>query len=338
MAMVQLVLALREHDAASHSDGQLLRLFLNQRDEAAFAALVRRHGPMVLGVCRRVLRNVADADDAFQATFLVLVRKAAALRSRAVLGDWLHGVARHTALKARAANVRRSAKEQTMSRPEAQGEKARDDWLPYLDEELSCLPEKYRLPIVLCDLEGRTRQEAAKHLGWPEGTVAGRLARGRSTLSKRLLRRGLTFSAGALSAALPTAAASACVPAALVSSTFKAATLVAAVQIAAEGVLSATVVALTGEVMKAMLLTKLKNLAVVLAMCALGGAGWLAYGSIAQEPNGPIQRAAKNRPADKAPDSKPVDVKEPDDKQPDGNAAAIRLRNVRQWSGRHRTP
>jgi RNA polymerase sigma factor (sigma-70 family) len=322
-AMAQLVLALREHDAAGQSDGQLLRLFLSQRDEAAFAALVRRHGPMVLGVCRRVLHNAADADDAFQATFLVLVRKASALRSRAVLGDWLHGVARHTALKARRAAARRSAKEQTMARPEAHGEKARDDWLPFLDEELSCMPEKYRLPIVLCDLEGRTRSEAAKHLGWPEGTVAGRLARGRTMLSKRLLRRGLAFSAGAFSAALPTTAASACVPAALVSSTIKAATLVAAGQITAEGVLSAKVVALSGDVMKAMFLTKLKHLAVVLAICAVGGVGWLAYGTFAQEPNGPIERAVRSRPADKESAGKPVDVKEPDDKQSDGNVAPI---------------
>src|SRR5207248_667427 len=129
-------------------------------------------------------------EDAFQATFLVLVRKAGTLAARAVLGDWLHGVARRTALAARREAARRRAKERARARPEVQGEEARDDRLPLLDEELARLPEKYRLPLVLCDLEGRTRRETAGLLGWPEGTVAGRLARGRALLARRLARRG----------------------------------------------------------------------------------------------------------------------------------------------------
>src|SRR5690348_4592300 len=141
---------LRIRDCADQTDGQLLSQFLSQRDEAAFVALVRRHGPMVLGVCRRVLGNAADAEDAFQATFLVLVRKAASLTARAVLGDWLHGVARRTALSARRACARRRTKERAMAKPDVQGEAIPDDWLPLLDEELSRLPQKYRLPIVLC--------------------------------------------------------------------------------------------------------------------------------------------------------------------------------------------
>src|SRR5437868_2864923 len=156
-AMTQLVLALRAHETDHLTDGQLLTQFLGRRDEGAFAALVRRHAAMVLGVCRRVLGNAADADDAFQAAFLVLVRKARALRSRPVVGDWLHGVARRTALKAKAAAARRLAREHAMARAETQAERSRDDWLPLLDEELSGLPEKYRLAIVLCELEGKTR-------------------------------------------------------------------------------------------------------------------------------------------------------------------------------------
>ncbi len=170
-----LLRAVLGRDADAETDGHLLRRFLTRRDEGAFAALVRRHGPMVLGVCRRVLGNAADADDAFQATFLVLVRKGPALLPRAVLGDWLHGVARRTALKARAAAAHRRMKEQMAARPEPQTEPGRDDWLPLLDEALARLPEKYRQSIVLCDLEGRTREEAAALLGWPPGTVAGRL-------------------------------------------------------------------------------------------------------------------------------------------------------------------
>jgi RNA polymerase sigma factor (sigma-70 family) len=140
------------HDGAGMSDGQLLRSFLNQRDEAAFEALVRRHGPMVRGVCRRVLRDTHDADDAFQAAFLVLLRKAPALAAREVIGDWLHGVAYRTALKARTADARRRAKERRISRSEVIEEESRPEWHALLDQEVGRLPEKYRLPVVLCDV------------------------------------------------------------------------------------------------------------------------------------------------------------------------------------------
>src|SRR5438552_14007125 len=152
MALGQLLRVLREHEDKTYTDGQLLTRFLAQRDEEAFAALVRRHGAMVISVCRRILGNAADADDAFQTTFLVLVRKARSLKSRSVLGDWLHGVAKRSALKARASAQRRRVKEQAMARSESPGAEPRDDWLPILDEELTRLPEKYRLPIILCDL------------------------------------------------------------------------------------------------------------------------------------------------------------------------------------------
>src|SRR5262249_6980489 len=151
--------------------------FIERHDEAALAALVKRHGPMVWGVCRRLL-NHHDAEDAFQATFLVLVRKAASVVPRGMVGNWLYGVAHQTALQARRTAARRKAKEvQVTEMPDTQAAPP-DQWLdvqPLLDQELSRLPNYYRAVIVLCDLEGRTRREVARQLGVPEGTVAGRL-------------------------------------------------------------------------------------------------------------------------------------------------------------------
>src|SRR5262245_55728521 len=217
-------------DGAGLTDGQLLECFLRRRDDAAFEALVRRHGPTVLGVCRRVLRNRHDAEDAFQATFLVLARKAAAIASRELLAGWLYGVAYNIALKANAANARRRARERqvtAMPEPEAAQQDLGSDLQPLLDVELSRLPERYRAPLVLCDLEGKTRKEAARQLGWPEGTLSGRLWRARAALAKRLAQRGLVLSGGALAAVLAQGAAPACVPAPLVASTVRAATLFA---------------------------------------------------------------------------------------------------------------
>jgi RNA polymerase sigma factor (sigma-70 family) len=269
--IAQFVRALRTQGGADQSDGQLLSQFLGRRDEAAFASLVRRHGPMVLAVCRRVLGNLADAEDAFQATFLVLVRKAGALGARAVLGDWLHGVARRTALSARRACARRRAKEQAMARPEVQGETVPDDWLPLLDEELRRLPENYRLPIVLCDLEGRTRREAAARLGWPPGTVAGRLARGRALLARRLLRHGGAVSSSSLAAVLAQDAASASISDALLHSTARAANVLAAGTGATTAVISARVAALTEGVVRAMCLAKVKTVTCAFAFTLLVG-------------------------------------------------------------------
>jgi RNA polymerase sigma factor (sigma-70 family) len=331
-AMDQLVLALRTHEMDRLTDGQLLRQFLAQRDEAAFAALVRRHSPMVHGVCRRVLGNDADAQDAFQATFLVLVRKARALKSRAVLGDWLHGVARRTALKAKGAAARRRIKERAVARSGGACERSQNAWLPLLDEELSGLPEKYRLPIILCELEGKTRQQAARHLGWPEGTVAGRLARASSLLARRLSARGVVLPS-TLAAAIAGSGASACVPPTLVHSTIKAGTLVAAGQTAAEGVISAKVAALTGEVMKAMLLSKLKFGAVLLLGCLLSGFGWLAYGSFAREPGRGIETMGRERAPDKFLLSHNNSVKAPDgeagtDKSKSGDESSVSERRT----------
>lgn len=174
------------------SDGQLLEWFVSQREEAAFAALVRRHGPMVLSVCRRVLRNSHDAEDAFQATFLVLAEKAPRLRQPELLANWLYGVAYRTALHARRRASRRSEREREAATPpisSSDPEMESRELRRVLDEELQGLPEKYRAPLVLCYLEGMTNEEAARILGWPSGSMSYRLARGRELLRERLESR-----------------------------------------------------------------------------------------------------------------------------------------------------
>src|SRR5256714_1844554 len=206
-------------DGADLTDGQLLEFFLIRRDEAAMEVLVRRHGPMVWGVCRRVLRDHHDAEYAFQATFLVLVRRAGSIASRELLANWLYGVAHQTALKARATTAKRKGRERQVTDMPEPAVTQQDQWRDLqhvLDEELSRLPDKYRSVIVLCDLEGKTRKEAARQLGVPEGTLAGQLARARVMLAKRLAQRGVGLSGGALAAVLSQKVASAGVPTSVV--------------------------------------------------------------------------------------------------------------------------
>lgn len=221
MSQGQLDAVLRQlHDltgtaAAELSDGQLLECFARHRDAAAFELLLRRHGPMVHGVCRRILRDAGEAEDAFQATFLVLVRRAAELNRMGSLAGWLHGVAYRVAVRARSRALRRPASdteatEMAPARPESDA--TGRDLRPVLDEELARLPDKYRLPLVLCYLEGRTHEEAAAALGWPKGTVSGRLARARERLRGRLARRGLAVSASLVVAILLEQSASAVPP------------------------------------------------------------------------------------------------------------------------------
>jgi RNA polymerase sigma factor (sigma-70 family) len=265
------------------TDDQLLESFLTLRDETAFEALLRRHGPMVLGVCYRVLRHTQDAEDAFQATFLVLARRAASLQSRDLLGNWLYGVAHRTALKARAMNVKRRAKEgraREMVQQAASLDDSSDELLSELDTALSRLPDKYRAAIVLCELEGRSRKDVAQLLGLPMGTLSSRLAQAKKLLAKRLSQ----FGAGSLTASLSQGTASARVPPALLHATAKAALQVLAGQALKVGLISTQVITLAEGVMKAMLLNKLKVLGVVvLAMCVSTVAG-LGYRAVAQEP------------------------------------------------------
>jgi RNA polymerase sigma factor (sigma-70 family) len=267
-------------DDSGLTDGQLLRCFIDGRDEAAFAALVKRHGPLVWNVCRRLLAE-HDAEDAFQATFLVLCRKAATIRSREMVAGWLYGVAHQTALQARRTAARRRAREkQVVDMPEPAVVEAGpwDDLQPLLDQELSRLHDSHRVVIVLCDLEGKTRKEAARLLGLAEGTVASRLARARAMLAKRLARHGLGISGGALAAVLAEKAMAAPVPASLEAFTIKAIPLIATGRAAADGVLSGTAAALTKGVMTAMLLEKLMRLmGVLLVIAALAGGAELIY-------------------------------------------------------------
>jgi RNA polymerase sigma factor (sigma-70 family) len=264
-------------EGAGMTDGQLLDCFIGRRDQAVLGALVRRHGPMVWGVCRRVLEEDHDAEDAFQATFLVLVRKAATVVPREMVGNWLYGVAYQTALKARATAARRKARERQVGEMPEAAAAAQDVWSdlqPLLDQELSRLPEKYRSAIVLCDLEGKTRKETARQLGLPEGTLSGHLTRGRALLAKRLARVGLATSGGALAVVLAQNTASACIPpGTLVSSTIKAGALFVSGKAAATGVVSAKAAGLADWVLKSMLIAKLKSTAAVLLAAGVLAAG-----------------------------------------------------------------
>jgi RNA polymerase sigma factor (sigma-70 family) len=271
-------------ERGSVTDAQLLERFLLRREESAFEELVRRHGPMVLGVCRRILGEPHDAADAFQATFLVLVRQAASIVPGSRVGPWLYGVARRTALKARSSAARRRRAEQEAVRGRPRTTPPADlgsDLRPVLDEELGRLPEKYRAPLVLCLLEEKSRKEAAGLLGWTEGTLSGRLARAKALLGARLRRRGVAL------ASVPLAAA---VPAPLTTATVKAAAALA--RPAAAHALSSPVITLMEEVLKTMLTSKLKAVAGVLVLVV--GIG-LGTGAVAWQYNSANRGAAPAR-------------------------------------------
>jgi RNA polymerase sigma factor (sigma-70 family) len=279
----QVIRHLREsvlRDAGTElTDGQLLETFLADQKPSGLELLVQRHAPMVWAVCRRILLNHHDAEDAFQATFLVLVRRARAIQPREMVASWLYGVARQTALKARAMTARRLGREKllaTLPEPPVP-EVRRSELLSRLDDILSGLPERYRTAIVLCDLEGRTRKEAARQLSVPEGTVAARLARGRRMLSRRLARQFAPVTAGAVAALLAEQAGRANVPTSLLHVTLRTALAVAAGHPAVH--VSLGVAALTEGVLFAMTLTKVKTTVLLLFVCLLGaglGAGTLA--------------------------------------------------------------
>jgi RNA polymerase sigma factor (sigma-70 family) len=282
-------------DESAASDGELLARFVTERDGEAFAALVRRHGPMVLSVCRRVLRDRHDAEDAFQATFLVLAKKAGSVLNLRFLGGWLHGVAHRSALAARRAAAVRRKKESRiaeMALHEATPEGPPAELLALLDRELTLLPDRYRVPVVLCDLEGLTRKEAARRLGWREGTLAGRLFRARAILAKRMSRQGLSISGGLLAASL-SEAAGAC-PTSLVTTTTQAAIGAAAGHVTA---VSAAVLSITQGVLKTMLITKLKVVtAGLLVGCLVVGTGAAGYRALASEPGSDVAQAKRDEP------------------------------------------
>src|SRR5262245_57546834 len=257
-------------DGDGQTDGQLLARFVLARDERAFASLVRRHGPMVFGVCRRVLRHDQDAEDAFQATFLVLARKARSVVKRESVGSWLYAVAYRIALQASVVRARRQAREkqvEEMPHPQVVPVEPQD-WRSFLDRELARLPEKYRAALVLCDLEGMPRREAAGQLGLPEGTLSSRLATARQLLAKRLARYSLSLAGGTLATALGESMARA-VPAPLVEATVNAA--------AAPSAVSPTVSLLTTGVLKPMLLHTLRAMSGLMMLVGVLGATGLAW-------------------------------------------------------------
>jgi RNA polymerase sigma factor (sigma-70 family) len=258
-------------DANALTDGELLSRFVKNRDEDALALLVRRHAPMVWGVCRRLLTH-HDAEDAFQATFLVLVRKAASVPRRAV-ANWLYGVARQTAVRLRSTAAKRGRREtQVVSLPETAVTEVGDaDMQAVLDLELSRLPNHYRSVLILCDLEGMTRKQAAHQLNIPEGSVASRLARARTLLAKRLTRRGTQFTGGSLVGVLCAESASTSAAPALIATTIRTASLLVAGRCA--GVVSVQVALLTEGVVQAMRLSKLKSASAVLLIAVLLGVG-----------------------------------------------------------------
>jgi len=290
--------------ASGLSEWQLLDRYASRGDEAAFEALVTRHGPMVLGVCRRLLRDPADIEDAFQATFLVLVRKAGTLGERDLLARWLYGVAHRVALRARSDAARRGARERTgipVEPAAAAGDPDGWELAATLLEEVRRLPEKYRSPVVLCDLEGRTHEQAASELRWPVGTVKGRLARARDRLRDRLIRRGLAPSAGLLVHAL-TRDASAAVPAALMANTARSARAFLTLGVAA-GAIPAHVTTLASGILRAMAMTKLFTL----TAAALLGVGLLTTGGaiLARQGVGPKADGPRPAPAAEAEPAEP---------------------------------
>jgi zinc protease len=303
--------------AVGLGEAQLLERFLTRGDESAFEAILRRHGPMVLGVCRRVLDDPHDVADAFQATFLVLVKKARSIRARDNLGTWLYGVARRVAVRARVNARRRNARERTGLDAEgldvdpgaSRGDRLEAQELrSILDDELERLPMSYRAPVILCDLEGRTHEQAAAQLGCPVGTVKSRLSRGREWLRSRLVRRGVAPSAGLLAAALAAESAHA-VPAELMNGTLGAAARLAAGRAVAAGASSAGAAALTKGVLRSMWLTKLKLAAAALAAVALATTGVRALVARAPAPPGPQQAAASPLPRQEAaPSNRPADT------------------------------
>jgi RNA polymerase sigma factor (sigma-70 family) len=286
---------LTHHERANpETDGQLLDRFVAGHDETAFTELMQRHGRLVWSVCRRVLADGHNAEDAFQATFLVLVRKASSVGKRESVRSWLYGVAYRVAVRARQTLRKRSTQEliqDVPAGPDSSGDPVWLDVWPVLDEEVNRLPEKYRLPMILCYLEGKTSDEAADELGCPRGTIASRLARARERLRARLARRGVTVSAGALASALAQHAGATDVPTALTTSTLETVLTQLGKAGTAAGALATPAVLLAEGVIHAMIVTKLQTvLVLLLALGLLGTGAGLAAWEAGEKP-GPTKTA-----------------------------------------------
>jgi RNA polymerase sigma factor (sigma-70 family) len=291
---------------AERTDAELLRHFVERHEEAAFTVLLERHGGLVMSVCRRILPRRHDAEDAFQATFLTLIRHASSIRRTEAVGSWLYRVAHRIALKAGTDMARRTVRERqsgAAAPPPATSEAALRELQAIVDEEVRRLPEKYRAPFLLCCLEGKTRTEAARELGWKEGTVAGRLAEARRRLQQRLARRGVALSA-ALAVAALAPSAEAALPRLVLDATRQAALQYAAGS-KVGGAISASVAALVQGATRTMWTTRVKTLTAVLLLLGLLTAGALA----ARETGSPAAALSgedeKSPPAAKADDKTP---------------------------------
>ncbi len=306
-------------------DSQLLHCFLTSRDESAFTMIVRRYGAMVWGLCVRRLGETPEAEDAFQATFLVLVRKAASLRSPQQLGPWLYGVAYRTALKLYARRAQKAAKETPLLEQVAEEEPADSlsELRPILDEEVNRLPTKYRLPVLLCYLQGLSTEEAARRLGCAKGTVFSRLSRARDLLRRRLVRRGVGISAGALAAMLAdNAFVRAAPPAALSEITIRMSLSFAAGP--TSSAVSASLAALVEGVVRSMFLSKVKFVSIVLLMIGLlgSGAGFVVHRTAAGQP-APKPASAPDRPSSVAHKTKEkTDTEKPREQAPESKPKA----------------
>jgi RNA polymerase sigma factor (sigma-70 family) len=258
------------------TDQELLRDFSSRRDQAAFTILVKRHASMVLGICHRVLNHAQDAEDAFQATFLLLARKPTAIRKQTALASWLHSVAYRTAMRAKRDSARRRFHEKRvapMARTPATSELALRELQALLDQEIERLAEKYKAPFVLCCLEGKSKTEAANELGWKVGTVSSRLAYARKFLQTRLSRRGVSLSAALGAVALTPDGASAAVPGLLIDGTVKAALEYATGKGALDGLISAEVASLVKGVAKSMAISKFKSALVLMLGMSIAATG-----------------------------------------------------------------
>ncbi|HEV3203497.1 MAG TPA: sigma-70 family RNA polymerase sigma factor [Gemmataceae bacterium] len=301
--VIRYIRQLMDADSDPSPAGQLLDRFVHHQDEAAFRTLVHRFGPVVWGVCRRVLRAEPDAEDAFQATFLVLVRKAKTISKGDLLGNWLYGVAYRIAIRAKANALKRLFHERQAEPMPAEDSKV-DNTIrelgPVLDEEVQRLPAKYRVPFVLCYLEGKTNEEAARELRCPKGTVQSRLARAREKLRRRLSQRGITLSSGALALSLSTHAANATVPDATIDTTVKSGILIAGGRAPLGAVVSPSVAVLTQGALRKMFMTKLLMTTFIFLFGGLlgTGVGVLGYQKLGpQSENQTPKNAPKIAPA-----------------------------------------
>ncbi|MHC5536971.1 sigma-70 family RNA polymerase sigma factor [Singulisphaera rosea] len=323
------------------ADGDLLERFCSRRDgksESAFSALVERHGPMVLKVCRALLGNCHDADDAFQATFLVLARKAGTLREPKLLGHWLYRVAYRVSLQGKSERSRRQRRESEAlmsgTRPEENSggndpSSTLRDEIEVLHEEIGRLPEKYRVAIVLCDLQGHTHQEAARRLGRSEGTVSSWLSRARERLRGRLSRRGLVLPSGAMVALLSAGEATA-MPAALLNRTVKSSMLIASGM--AAGAVSPAVLALYQGAFHPMRLAKILWISTAALSAGVAATGIVVFARQEASPK-PLAKSEEATP--KQADSKPqLTATEDGDAAPDGaREAELIIRNASNLLG-----